>query len=204
MPVGARRAERLRAIANAYLRPRVQPALSLVVAGSASGLPSVAIGRQLLEAAESIDCRAELWLPEQEAEPSRAEGPLALRIFVFGALDASSVRRLPAPRPGMGPDLLLYALCPRIPQPLAELYTLSLWSWALDPRRTRCLLPAAQEGGQKRLRAQWSGIEGLPKVEILGWPNRDGASIDLCRQILQSVLAAGPRSRSAAAGATQD
>ena len=182
---------RLAAVAAAYLRPRQLASRCVVVAGSPGGLLPSPVGERLVQAAESLGVAAQL-VPEGDSLMSPATSIVAPSLYVlsFGQPDAHSVRRLPAPTPGAGPDLLLWCLRSEGRPSLRELYTLALWSWSLDAKHTRCLLPPGAAAQVHALRRELATHQ-LGRVELLTWPEREPELQQLALSVLQSALSGG-------------
>jgi hypothetical protein len=178
-----RSASRLATVADAFLRPKTAGPRCIAIGGASPGIAPRVVAEALRRAAGALPIVVRL-LDEPDG-PS--DGPPGLWIVDLGRPTLDSVRRLPPPRPGQGPQLLLWCLGAQAPS-LQELYVFELWNWSLGALATRCILPGPDtESAQRELTRR------QPAAPPLCWPQGPAERHRLALGILQSALsAAGP------------
>jgi hypothetical protein len=176
---------RLTTVADAFLRPKLATtARCIAIGGSAAGIAPRSIGGALLRAADALSIQAR-WLDDDPDEARDSD--TALWIVDLGRPSVASLRRLPPPQAGQGPQLLLWGLGEEPPS-LHDLYVFELWSWSLAAASTRCIVPERGAG-----RAGWEFPRRGLAAPMLCWPRREAALGALSLGILQSALSApGP------------
>lgn len=195
--------ERLDAVARTYL-DRESPAPRLVVVAGEDPRSTQDTVRCLQRAATGIGLPTVLLSSHSEVVDLELAHDRTAPLIVYhhGAVSEQQLSRLRPPQDG-GVDLLLWDHPRRSKIGLRTLYMLGLWSWALRPWQSRCLVPPA-DGHDPPLRdlrtRMRTGLESLDTerpFEVLERPGayHSEACATLLGQVLQALLASSTRRR---------